>query len=202
MGLYDRNPAVLRGRLESACVGIAGCGGLGSRVAEMLVRAGVGRLVLVDHDRIEESNLNRQFYFRDQIGQYKVEGLAELLRRIRTDIELELHPVRVTAGNVDDYFGACGILVEAFDLVESKALLMRAMTDEVYCEKTLVAASGLAGIGTANSIRTERLTQRIYICGDQQSDADVEGVAAPRVMLAAAHQANMVLRLLCGLEDC
>jgi sulfur carrier protein ThiS adenylyltransferase len=69
--------AEVRKRLIEFRIGIAGCGGLGSNCAVALSRVGIGRLILVDFDVVELSNLNRQYYFRDQIGLLKTEALTE-----------------------------------------------------------------------------------------------------------------------------
>ena len=108
--------------LESARVGIAGAGGLGSNVAMLLVRAGIRKFVIADFDEVNESNLNRQFFFRGQIGEKKVEALARNLRLVEQDLELELHDARLTGGNVDEVFAGCDVVVEAFDAAGSKTM--------------------------------------------------------------------------------
>ena len=184
-------------RLERAVVGIAGAGGLGSNVAAHLVRAGVRRLVLADFDVVSPSNLNRQFFFRDQIGRRKVDALAENLRRIDPDLELTLHDVRLDAANLPSLFGACDVVVEAFDNVESKSALLSALRD-----RPVVSASGLAGWGRSNAMKVRRLGKDLVLVGDCASD--IRAGLAPqsaRVGIAAAMQANAVLALLLGLPD-
>ena len=190
-----------RERLGRACVGIAGCGGLGSHAAMMLARSGVGRLILVDDDRVERSNLNRQHYFMRHLGMDKAEALAGMIRETGYEPRVDIRVVRVDAENAASLFAEADAVVEAFDSVASKSLLMRVFADEQWEGRWLVAASGLAGCGSANTIRTVRLGRRIYLCGDQQTDVSVEGVMASRVILAASHQVNMVIRLLCGEEE-
>ena len=184
-------------RLEQAMVGIAGAGGLGSNVAAHLVRAGVRRLVIADFDVVSPSNLNRQFFFRDQIGRRKVEALAENLRRIEPDLELTLHDVRLDAANLPPLFGACDVVVEAFDNVESKSALLSALRD-----RPIVSASGLAGWGRSNAMKIRRLGTNLVLVGDCASD--VRAGLAPqsaRVGIAAAMQANAALALLLGAEE-
>ena len=181
-------------RLEQAMVGIAGAGGLGSNVAAHLVRAGVRRLVIADFDVVSPSNLNRQFFFRDQVGRRKVEALAENLRRIEPDLELTLHDVRLDAANLPPLFGACDVVVEAFDNVDSKAALLSALRD-----RPIVSASGLAGWGRSNAMKILRLGTNLVLVGDCASD--VRAGLAPqsaRVGIAAAMQANAVLAILLG----
>jgi len=187
-----------REKLACACVGVAGCGGLGSNAALMLARAGVGRLILVDFDRVETSNLDRQYYFARQVGMRKVEALAEVIGDTGFSPDLTKHPIRLDAENVFEIFAEADVILEAFDTVESKAMLLCAFADERFSKTWLVAASGLAGYGSSNEIKTVQLGEKIYMCGDQRTDGAVEGVLAPRVTMAAAHQANMVVRLICG----
>ena len=184
-------------RLERAVVGIAGAGGLGSNVAAHLVRAGVRRLVIADFDVVSPSNLNRQFFFRDQVGRRKVEALAENLRRIEPGLELTLHDVRLDAANLPPLFGACDVVVEAFDNVESKSALLSALRD-----RPVVSASGLAGWGRSNAMKIRRLGTNLVLVGDCASD--VRAGLAPqsaRVGIAAAMQANAALALLLGAEE-
>lgn len=184
-------------RLEQAMVGIAGAGGLGSNVAAHLVRAGVRRLVIADFDVVSPSNLNRQFFFRDQVGRRKVEALAENLRRIEPGLELTLHDVRLDAANLPPLFGACDVVVEAFDNVESKSALLSALRD-----RPVVSASGIAGWGRSNAMKIRRLGTNLVLVGDCASD--IRAGLAPqsaRVGIAAAMQANAALALLLGAEE-
>ena len=187
-----------RGILESARIGIAGAGGLGSNVAMLLVRAGIVKFVIADFDEVNASNLNRQFFFRGQIGEKKVEALAHNLRLIEPDLELELHDVRLTDGNVAGVFAGCDIVVEAFDAAESKTMLLDAL---LPLGRPVVAATGLAGWGRSNEIRTRRVGRNLVLVGDQSSDVN-DGLAPQgvRVAIAAAHEANAVVSLLLGEE--
>lgn len=187
--------AVRRGR-----VGVAGLGGLGSAVAVALVRVGVGSLVLVDQDVVEPTNINRQQYFLDQTGLPKAEALGATLRRIRPSVELELHTVEVTEDNALSLFGGCHVIVEAFDRAEAKVMLIETL-QAARPDLPVVAGSGMAGFGPADLIRTRR-HGTLYVCGDGASEARPgEGLMAPRVGVAAHHQANQVLRLLLGIPD-
>lgn len=191
----------LRARLRGCTVAIIGCGGLGSNVAEMLVRSGVGRLTLVDFDTVDERNLNRQFFFRDQIGMPKVVALAENLRRIRSDVRLDLLQDRVTPENLLGVVrGACAI-VEAVDDAGAKAMIVNTCLTELP-DVPLVTASGLAGYGSTNAIVTERMADNLYVVGDLTSDVrDGHPLFASRVMAAAAAQAHAVIRVLLGYPE-
>ena len=183
-------------KIKGATVGIAGLGGLGSAVAVALARIGVGRLILADFDVVEPSNLNRQQYFIDQLGQTKAEALEANLRRINPFVEYETHCVRLTPENIPTLFAEVGVLVEAFDRADQKAMLLQS-----FPGKPIVAASGLAGYGSGESIGVRRMGERIYIVGDLETGAAPGcGLMAPRVGIAAHMQANVVLRLLLGEE--
>lgn len=188
----------MRARLGAARVGIAGLGGLGSNVAWMLVRSGVKRLVLADFDVIDESNLDRQFYFADQVGKLKAEALADNLLRISPDLALEVHAVRVVAGNFGPLFTGVDVFVEALDRAEEKAAVI-ALASDVLPGVPIVAASGLAGYGPAAEISTERIAENLCVVGDFTSAADpAHPLLASRVTLAAAQQALLVTRILLG----
>lgn len=187
-----------RGILESAKIGIAGAGGLGSNVAMLLVRAGLRKFVIADFDEVNESNLNRQFFFRNQIGAKKVVALAENLRRIEPDLELELHDSKLTDANVSEMFAGCDVVVEAFDSAESKTMIINALLPS---GRPLVAATGLAGWGRSNEIKTRKVGRNLVLVGDQASDVrDGFAPVGVRVGIAAAHQANAVCALLLGEE--
>lgn len=181
--------------LRRSSAGIAGAGGLGSNVAVSLARAGVGRLVIADFDRIEPSNLNRQQYFVEQVGRLKVEALRENLRRINPFSRYEVHPVRLNRRNIPVVFRDVDVLVEAFDMAEAKQMLIETWLGR-FPERPVVAASGLAGYGRNRKIGTRRLGN-LYVCGDEESQCP-PGISpmAPRVALVANMQANLVVELL------
>ncbi len=181
-----------------ATVGIAGAGGLGSNCAMHLVRSGLRRFVIADFDDVAESNLNRQFFFADQVGQKKVEALEENLRRITPDLDLELHHIRIDARNAVTLFASCDIVVEAFDAGAEKQMLIRAL---IGAGKDVVAASGLAGWGRSNLLKLRRIGGgRLHLIGDTESGVETAPPFSPRVGIAAAMEANTVIALLLGLE--
>lgn len=186
-------------KLSQIKIGIAGAGGLGSNCASHLVRSGVKRLKIVDFDIVSASNLNRQFFFERQIGESKVQALAQNLGDISADIELELLSERVSNENVNDIFEDCDIVVEAFDNAEAKELLIRAM---LKCNKVVVTASGMAGVGRSNSMQVNEFSRNLVVVGDCESGVDNRQNFpwSPRVGIAAAMQANCVVALILG-ED-
>lgn len=191
----------VRRALSTAKVAVLGCGGLGSNVASMLVRAGVGSLVLVDFDRVEQDNLNRQLYFRDDLGKLKTEALSATLLRIDPAVSITSSNVVITPDELPHLVEGCDVIVEAVDGAETKAMIINACT-EMFPDVPLVSASGLAGYSSANLIVSERLTESCYIVGDLTSDVR-EGTAllSSRVMAAAAHQAHVVIRVLLGCPE-
>ena len=196
--LEARHGKDLQAKFTGATVAICGLGGLGSNIAISLARAGVGRLILIDFDQVDISNLHRQQYMADQIGLYKTEALTENLKRIAPYVEIISHTARITEENFREFLQDADIICEAFDDAEAKAMLLNGVLEQLHT-KYLIAASGMAGLSSANSIKTRRVMERFYLCGDGVSDvSDDIGLVAPRVMLCAAHQAQMVLRILSG----
>jgi sulfur carrier protein ThiS adenylyltransferase len=195
-----RHTPGVHARIKGATVGIAGCGGLGSAVAVALARVGVGRLVLADFDLVEPSNLNRQQFFVDQLGLPKVDALRENLRRINPYVQVATFCGRLDRANIPQVFAMADVLIEAFDAAEQKALLVESWRG-AFPDKPLVAASGLAGFGPSNSVVTRKMGRNFWLVGDGEAAARPgQGLMAPRVGIAAHHQANAVLRLLLGEE--
>ncbi|UCD71392.1 MAG: sulfur carrier protein ThiS adenylyltransferase ThiF [Syntrophobacterales bacterium] len=193
------SPGVHR-RVKRSTVGVAGLGGLGSHVAIALARIGVGTLILADYDLVEPSNLNRQQYFIQQIGIPKVDAMRENLEKINPYVRVITHRMVISPQNVQSIFGNADIIVEAFDKADEKAMLINAISDSMP-DKYIVATSGVAGYEDSNAIRTTKFSSKIFIVGDQRSAAAPGiGLMAPRVGIAAHHQANMVLRLILGEE--
>ncbi|MCD6582772.1 MAG: sulfur carrier protein ThiS adenylyltransferase ThiF [Desulfuromusa sp.] len=183
-------------KIKRGKVGIAGAGGLGSHVAIALTRVGIGQLNIADFDVVEPSNLNRQQYFIDQIGMPKVIALRDNLQRINPGTKVIIYNQKIVTENIAELFGEVDILVEAFDGADQKAMLTNYFLTN-FPDKTLVAASGIAGYETSNSIRTTKISEHFYLCGDGVTAAEPgRGLMAPRVGIAAHHQANAVLRLL------
>ena len=186
-----------RAALESVRVGIAGAGGLGSNCAMHLVRSGVKHITIADFDVVNESNLNRQFFFRDQIGQKKVEAVKENLLRIEPDADIRAVDMRLDVSSAREVFADCGIVVEAFDAVDAKVMLVSAFASS---GKKLVTASGLAGWGRSNAMKVRKMGNIVAIGDGETSVGDGAAPVSPRVGIAAAMQANAVVSLLLGCE--
>ena len=196
--LNIRHGEDLQNKISAARVAVCGLGGLGSNIAIALARAGVGHLHLIDFDRVDLTNLNRQQYAVGQLGQYKTDALRETLSLVSPYCNVTCDTIQVTKENLPDLLKTEDYICEAFDRAEAKAMLVSGVLEH-FPEKYLVAASGLAGLGSANTIQTRRVSKRFYLCGDGTSDSSVGlGLVASRVLVCAAHEANMILRLIAG----
>ena len=197
--LLQRNVKGISEKLKKVKVCILGLGGLGSNVAVLLARSGIGYLKLVDFDIIEASNLNRQQYRISHIGIKKTEAMKSIIREINPFVKVDILDIKVDRENIYSIVGDIEIVVEAFDRAETKAMILEELlTDK---NKIVVSASGMAGLGSANEIVTRKIKDNLYLVGDNYSDyEEYLGIMSTRVMICAAHQANMVLRLILGEE--
>ncbi len=194
--LNDRHGSSFQKKISSTTVAVCGLGGLGSNIAIALARAGIGKLVLIDFDKVDITNLHRQQYKANQVGMSKTAALQDNLREINPYIETQIHTVYIDESNARDLLSAADIICEAFDNPECKAMLTNFVLEKMP-EKYIVAASGMAGLGSVNTIHTRRVSKRFYLCGDEVSDVkDGIGLVSSRVMLCAAHQAHTVLRII------
>lgn len=184
-------------KIQKLKIGIAGAGGLGSNCAFNLVRSGFKKFKIVDFDVVEPSNLNRQFYFLDQLNTTKVNALKTNLLRINPDLEIEALNTRIERENVKEIFQECDVVVEAFDKAVYKAMIAEAFFSS---GKLLVSASGLAGWGKSDDIVVKKIHEKFYMVGDFISEAneDVPPIS-PRVNITAAKQANIVLSFALGM---
>jgi sulfur carrier protein ThiS adenylyltransferase len=196
VGQFD-DPEIRR-RLASAHVAVIGCGGLGSNAAAMLLRSGVKELTLIDFDVVEPSNLNRQLFFKDQLGMPKTDALADTLLRIDPDALLHLHQECMNAETLCEFVGSADVVIEAVDRADTKAMIANTLLRD-RPDMPLVSASGLAGMASANAVVTEQITENFYLIGDMHSDVrDGHSLLASRVMVAAAHEAHIAIRILLG----
>ena len=195
--LLKRNVKGISKKLKKTRVCILGLGGLGSNVAVLLARSGIGYLKLVDFDIVEASNLNRQQYRISHIGIKKTEAMKSIIREINPFVEVDILNIKVYRENIYSIVGDIEIVVEAFDRAETKAMTLEELLTNK--NKIVVSASGMAGLGPANEIITRKIKDNFYLMGDNYSDyEEYSGIMSTRVMLCAAHQANIVLRLILG----
>ena len=196
--LEERHGKELQKKFADATVAICGLGGLGSNIAISLARAGIGKLILIDFDKVDISNLHRQQYKACQVGQDKTSALADNLKEISPYITVTTYTTKITEDTFCELLQEANIICEALDNAEAKAMLVNGVLEQMP-EKYLVSASGMAGIGSANSIKTRKVAKNFYLCGDEVSEVSDEiSLFSSRVMICAAHQAHTVLRILAG----
>ena len=194
--LDDRHGIEFQKKISSTTVAVCGLGGLGSNIAISLARAGIGKLILIDFDKVDITNLHRQQYKANQIGMCKTEALQNNLKEINPYLETKIHTICLDESNAKDVLADADIICEAFDNAEAKANIVNFVLSEMP-DKYIVAASGMAGLDSANLIKTRKVSKQFYLCGDEVSDIkDGIGLVSTRVMLCAAHQAHTVLRII------
>ncbi len=196
--LFSKNTIGSYEKLRKKTIGIAGAGGLGSIVANLLVRCGIGRLIIDDPDHIELNNLARQFYSLEHIGRMKVDVIKEILKNINPFVEIETYKVELNESNISTIFTGVDLLIEALDEVESKKMLMKGFTRYIP-ETPIIMASGLGGYGENNEIKTHRVDKYIWVVGDLKTGMG-NGLMAPRVSLVASAQANLAIEILLDKE--
>jgi sulfur carrier protein ThiS adenylyltransferase len=188
--------------LSTKSVGIAGCGGLGSNCAVALTRVGIGNLVIADFDTVDASNLSRQYYFPDQLGQKKVFALAENLQKINPSLDVKAYDLKLGSDDIIRLFKDCDLIIEAFDGAEMKQMIIEACS-EYLAQKPLIIGNGMAGWGKNNLISTEKISENLYVCGDGLSEiSDELPPLAPRVGVVAYMQANVALSILLQNKYC
>ena len=199
--LENRHGIENQAKLSKAKVAIAGLGGLGSNIAFSLARAGVMHLHLIDFDKVDLSNLNRQQYFIEHLGIAKPQALKSELLRINPYLEIRTDCVKITEDNIKDLFVDDEIICEAFDVPENKAMLVNGIL-ETFPDKYLVSGNGMAGYGKSNDIHTRQILPKFYICGDETTGlAPDKPLMASRVAICANHEANMVMQLILNNND-
>ena len=187
----------IKEKLRKSSVGIAGAGGLGSNAAVALARAGIGRLILVDFDKIEESNLDRQYYFLDQVGKIKVEALKDNIKRINSAVKVEILNQKLEKGSMEKPFHDVDVVIEALDNAETKTEFIEEILLKLP-DKPVVAASGVTGYGNSDRIVTKRFGT-LYMCYDEQAKSSEDDVLlAPRVCLMANWEADLALEIILG----
>ena len=143
--LNDRHGIELQKKISSTTVAVCGLGGLGSNIAIALARTGIGKLILIDFDKVDITNLHRQQYKANQIGMCKTEALQNNLKEINPYIEIEIHNVYLNENNAKNVLSGADIICEAFDNAEAKANIVNFILSEMP-DKYIVAASGMAGL--------------------------------------------------------
>ncbi|GFP77392.1 sulfur carrier protein ThiS adenylyltransferase ThiF [Clostridium fungisolvens] len=198
--MVARHTPFVHEKLKKAKVGIAGLGGLGSNAAVALARMGIGKLLLIDFDIVEPSNLNRQYYFVRHIGMKKTEAMKDIINDCNPFVDVEIKDIRLDESNIEDIFQDVDIIIEAFDDPSAKATLVRTVLSGMK-DKKIIAASGVSGFYSSNSIITRKLKDNLYMVGDMETEAAIGcGLMASRVAVAANHEANAAVRIILGEE--
>ncbi len=185
----------IKTRLKTKTVGIAGAGGLGSNCAVALARVGIGKIIIADFDVITKSNLNRQYFFHDQLGQKKVLAIKSNIQRINPSVVVDARVLRLTPENIPQIFAGCDVIVEAFDRADQKQMIIETVL-EVFPQIPIISGVGLAGFGNNAALKTQKF-DNLYICGDQENETtETLPPLAPRVGIVSNMQANLVLEIL------
>lgn len=188
-------------KLKNAKVAVAGLGGLGSNIAVMLARSGIENIHIVDFDKVDLSNLNRQNYYIKHLGMKKTKATIDILKKVNPYLNIKADDIKINETNAAEIFKDDDIICEAFDDAKNKAMLITAILSE-YKDKKIISGNGMAGYDSSNLIKTTKKMKNLYICGDEKSDINNGiGLMAPRVNICAAHQANMAVRLILGKEE-
>jgi len=186
----------IESQLKKYCAGIAGAGGLGSNCAVSLARSGIGTLVIADFDKVEYKNLNRQYYFTDQVRMYKTDALKANIERINPGVNLVMHKLKLNENNIAKVFADCDIIVEAFDRDDQKEMLIETVQSKLR-GIPLIIGSGLAGFGSNETLHSRKIDDTLFVCGDESTAAgDDLPPMAPRVCIVANMQANLVIEIL------
>ncbi|EDK33680.1 sulfur carrier protein ThiS adenylyltransferase ThiF [Clostridium kluyveri] len=198
--LMARHTPCVHQKIKRYTVGIAGLGGLGSNAALSLARVGIGKLLLVDFDVVEPSNLNRQQYYIKHLGMKKTDALEQIIKDCNPYVKIEKANIYLDESNIVEVFKDVDIIVEAFDNPKCKAMLANISLSKLK-DKKIIVASGMAGYFSSNKIKTKKIKDNFYLVGDGENEAKPGcGLMAPRVAIAANHQANAVLRIILGEE--
>jgi len=190
----------VKSHLSRFRVGVAGAGGLGSNCAVSLARSGVGTIVISDFDVVEVLNLNRQYYFLNQVGLMKTEALKETISNINSEVRVIAHQKQLDRYNIPEIFAGCNVIVEAFDSSEMKEMLIETVQEKIP-GIPLIVGSGMAGFGNTNELVCRKIDNTLYVCGDESSEvSDDHPPLASRVAIVANMQANIVIEILMNIK--
>jgi len=190
----------VKSHLSRFRVGVAGAGGLGSNCAVSLARSGVGTIVISDFDVVEVLNLNRQYYFLNQVGLMKTEALKETISNINSEVRVIAHQKQLDRYNIPEIFAGCNVIVEAFDSSEMKEMLIETVQEKIP-GIPLIVGSGMAGFGNTNELVCRKIDNTLYVCGDESSEvSDDLPPLASRVAIVANMQANIVIEILMNIK--
>lgn len=194
--LCERHTKSGQEKLNNAKAAIMGLGGLGSNIAIALARLGVGKLLLIDFDVIDLTNIFRQNYRLEHVGRLKTECIKEEIHEINSYIEVNVINEKIDTENVIKLIDDYRIICEAFDKSEIKSEIIDTILEKSQ-DKIIISGNGMAGYKNCNLIKTRQLGKRLFICGDMKNGIETEHtLMAPRVCACAMHQANVVLNII------
>ena len=190
----------IKKHLSKFRIGIAGAGGLGSNCAVALARSGVGTLVIADFDIVEEINLDRQYYFSDQVGMMKTDAILDNIKHVDPGVLVITHQIKLDRINLSGVFSDCDIIIEAFDNAVMKEMLIETVQTKMP-GIPLIVGSGMAGWGKTNDLRCRKIDETLYVCGDESSEvSDNLPPLAPRVGIVANMEANVAIEILMNIK--
>ena len=193
-------------KIYNTSICIVGCGGLGTSAAQYLSMSGIGKLVLIDHDSIILSNLNRQTLFTEKdIGASKCKVLSEKIKNINESITINYHQKKINESNVDLYLGNCQIILDCTDNFESRLIINK------FChhKKKILVSAALQNFDIQAFIFSSWSNKKnpCYKCifpsltTDENLSCDEMGIIATVAGLGGIIQANLALNYILQLNS-
>jgi len=186
-------------RIARSCVAVVGVGALGCASADQLCRAGAGRLILIDRDIVEPTNLQRQTLYTEadaDAGLSKANAARTRLKEVNSKIEIEAHATDLSPENIEDLLERIDVIVDGTDNFETRYLLNDYAID---AEVPLVLGGGVSTCGTVLPIIPDRgpcLRCLHDTLPEQTETCDTAGVLGSIVAMIGARQAAIALRIL------
>tara|TARA_B100000242_G_scaffold203191_1_gene147255 strand:- start:430 stop:1182 length:753 start_codon:yes stop_codon:yes gene_type:complete len=193
-------------KIYNSSICIVGCGGLGTSAAQYLSMSGIGKLVLIDHDSIILSNLNRQTLFAEKdIGASKCKVLSEKIKNINESITINYHQKKINENNVDLYLGNCPIVLDCTDNFESRLII----NEFCHKKKKILVSAALQNFDIQAFIFSSWSNKKnpCYRCifpnltADENLSCDDMGIIATVAGLGGIIQANLALNYILQLNS-
>ncbi len=193
-------------KITQSSVLIIGAGGLGSPAALYLASSGVGQITIVDFDRVELSNLQRQIlHSTNDIGREKVASAKDRLSAINPEIKIATINKALEADELREHVMSCDVTIEASDNFKSRFLTNRVCVEE---KTPLISGSAIRFEGQLSTFRLDQATSACYHClfSDTNTDSIGEtctqsGVFAPATGVIGSLQAAEALKVICGIGE-
>ena len=192
-------------KISSSKVFIVGAGGLGCPVADLLCRAGVGEIGIIDNDKISLSNLNRQTLFNtSDIKKYKVEVLKKKLNQINPLVKVNIFKKKLNEKNIDSFLKKYEIIVDASDNFDTKFLLNK---KSISFKKKLIVGAISKFDGHIFVFNFENNKNACLQCfyqekpSDEILNCDQEGILGTTASVIGSIQANEILKMIIGSKN-